>query len=821
MIGESCIGPGLDSSKISPEAEITGASYLTGPRTRVGPGAVIVDSRLHDVVVEAGARIVDSIIVAEGEPHSHNCDAAGRTVVSGAAPQVGPDARVSGSTLINSAIGPGATIDSSWAKDCRLGPRAVVTRAKLVLASTGPRVTIAGPTEVSEAYVGHGATIETRGYYEGIFSNAFRKLKFDESSGRLKVAETIELPHVSRYGLNTINSTNSGKLRRQPDGVFRDFGTHGGLWHDPLLSHEQIELGPACWVAPWTKVVGQSGIAHATDEEMVNDELMTYVMPFAVAGVDGQQTRGLVMPGELSVGIGPKQRKGAWTFTYAPDAVIRMVGRLHESLEPDRKHVADTIVEDALRTAIEMTKALAARKGADLAVPHADQRRGWPRWIGKTHALLRAHLDAELWRFADGRPVEWRLEAGRWTHPRFDAVLALAPDALDKRVSEEEMLACEDTLPTPAAAVRSIEGAGGGVEIHPEADVAADAVVGPGCRIGPGCVVESGAMLWNSVLDKATVGAGARIERSIVEGGSVAAGATIRSCRVIDSVIGAESTADEATVLRSRLAERTTVSAFADVRDVECDHATILGGACHHADIDVHLMSMHMAGWCQHLKAVPTPVELEGNRIDVPTIPMLGGGSRVMGAPGRPVEMECSFIGSNSLIEAGCYVGFGCFVLGTVGPDQGLLPFTLTTGGGPDRHVIGGVLASLPSTIITHFVSWTFQNTGPQLAPAVAEMTRQAIQTGIEAIECELAGRSGGRQSDGDGPFARYKSLTHYTPEQIEAGLRTYRRALDSGAWDIVFEEARLRVRRETGCWVEREGSVKWKAVPPGAERRT
>ena len=85
VIDERCIGPGVDRSKISPQAEVTRASYLTGPRTAVGPGAVVRDARLHDAIVEEGATIVDSICLAEGTPRSYQCDAAGRTIVSGAA----------------------------------------------------------------------------------------------------------------------------------------------------------------------------------------------------------------------------------------------------------------------------------------------------------------------------------------------------------------------------------------------------------------------------------------------------------------------------------------------------------------------------------------------------------------------------------------------------------------------------------------------------------------------------------------------------------------------------------------------------------------
>ena len=813
MIDRRCLGPGVDASKISPDAEISGASYLTGPRTAVGAGAVVRDSRLHDALVEGGGTIVDSIFVAEGEVGMHRCDAAGRTVVSGAKePQVAAGGQVSGSTLINTSLGKRAKVTDSWAQDCRLGRDNVIAEAKLTLVNSGAAVRVTGPTEVSETYLGHHATIERRGYFEGLFSNAFRQLRFNESTGLLEVAGTIDLPHISRYGVNTINSTNSGKLLPQPKGILTSFGKYGGLWHDPLLSHEQIELGPCCWVAPWTKVIGQSPARHETDEELVNDWMMTYIMPFAVAGVGGDATRGLVMPGELSNGLGPKQRRGAWAFTYAPGMVIDMVRRLHEALDADRKYVADTIVVEALKTAIEMTRAMAAGNKVDLAVSATDQRPGWPRWIATTYALLRAHLDARLWKFEDGRPSQWRQSDGRWTHPRIDSLLALAPDALENQLQEDEVFTAEDPIPKAQVAVPAgaTVGTGGEAEVDPSAEVAVDAVIGPGCRIGPGTIIEAGAQIWNSTLAGCKVASGARVERSIVTGGEIGRGSVVRSCRMTEVKLGENSSAVTAIVNESRLAPQTTVSAFANVSKVETAMGTILGEAISSAKIDTYLMSMHTAGTCSHLEALPMAVELDGQAVQVPAVIMIGAGSLIRGTQARCVRMECCFLGSNAIVEANTYVGFGCFILGTLGPNAGLLPLTVSTGGGPSRHQIGGVLGSLASTIITHFINWTFQSVGPQGAAAVAEMTRQSIQRGIDAVQWELARRTGQAAAGGES-YACYSSLSDYSEQQLKAGLAKYRRSLESGAWEIAFDGERLRFTSPKGCWLERNGNAFWK----------
>ena len=855
MIEPHCLGPDVDRSRISQAASITGASYLTGRRTTVAAGAVIRNSRLHDVAVGEKTVVVDTILRAENfgpHGHSHRCDAAGRTVVRAPdQPSVGAGSKLSGCTLIDSAVGAGSRVVNTWAQDTTIGDGCEVREAKIVISHIGPQATIIGPTEISEADLGHHTRIDRRGYFEGIFSNRFHRLRFDEAAGQLKIVETIDLPHVSRYGPNTINSTNSGKLLPRDGSPLDGFGEPAGLWQDRLLSHEQIELAPCCWVTPWTKVVGQSPAPHADDEQLVNDELTTCLMPFAMAGFGGDLTRGLVSPGELSVGVGPKQRRGGWVFTYAPGAVIGMVARLHEALEPERKSVADRVVVWAIETAIAMTRALAHRRGVDLSKSASQQRAGWGRWTAGVIELLHAHLDAGLWQFRDGRPVEWRQEAGegsRWTHPRIGRLLAIAPDAIENQKSEEQLFEFVDPVPAmrvavPAGVLDALNGcscasttgpgdpgpacaANSGNKtlavkppvahntIDPTATIAPDAIIGPGSRIGPNCRVESGAAVWNSVLESSTVGRGCSIERSILTGADVQAGSIVRSCRIESAVLGANSNAQCASIVNSRLAERATVSAFADVRNVQSDFPTILGGTFHDSAVPTLLMSMHLAGAAAHLETVPVRVRVGGKTVAVPAVPMLGGGSVIRGEAGRPVRMQGCFVGSNAIIEAGSYLAFGCFVLGRLGPAAGLLPFTISTGPEPAHHQIGAVLGSLASTVITHFVAWTYNAVGAvsaELADGVAQMTRQSIEAGLAAVEWELARRSNpGSGEPADSRFAEYKSLADYSLDQLHIGRDQYRSALESGAWDMAVVDDQLRFTSRKGKWVERAGSAFW-----------
>ena len=112
--------------------------------------------------------------------------------------------------------------------------------------------------------------------------------------------------------------------------------------------------------------------------------------------------------------------------------------------------------------------------------------------------------------------------------------------------------------------------------------------------------------------------------------------------------------------------------------------------ACLGPDIDRSRIApdVHIGG-ASYVTGVGTTIAAEAlihdSRIDnvaVAAVPMLGDGSIIRGSEDEPVEKECGFVGSNAVIEANTYLGFGCFVQGTVGPDDGLLPFTIATGAG-------------------------------------------------------------------------------------------------------------------------------------------
>ena len=61
-------------------------------------------------------------------------------------------------------------------------------------------------------------------------------------------------------------------------------------------------------------------------------------------------------------------------------------------------------------------------------------------------------------------------------------MLELAPDALEKQVGEEQIFAFDDPVPELSVALPTgaVSGSGGEPRVADDAEVAADAVVGPG-----------------------------------------------------------------------------------------------------------------------------------------------------------------------------------------------------------------------------------------------------------------------------------------------------------------------------------------------------
>ncbi|MFH1707256.1 MAG: hypothetical protein ABIF71_05000 [Planctomycetota bacterium] len=798
---------------IDPAAVIQGATLIEGD-SHVGAGAVIVNSYLDGVTVEPGARVIDSVLTADGRPHTHRCDSAGKYLSGGAPSRVAAGAEVRSSTLHNTAVGPRTRVEACALHECTLGADGRYESAKLVLTTAGDRVTVTGPTEISEAWLGHHATIDRCGYLEGVFANEFHRFVFEPATGTLRVTETLDLPHVSRYGMNAIHSTNSGKIFPQPGDILKGLGPPVRMWHDPILSHEPVMLGSCCWVSGWTKVVGLSVDPHPTPGALLADGLATYLMPFSVAGFGGEAVQGQVMTGELNNGYSVKRRAPAWVFTHAGDAVIRMVQRLAAAM--GATDTADRIVLDAIDNGLALIRFTAAQKGCDIDA--AGARRGWAGFLAAFRSALEAHRASGLWEFRGGEPVQWRMDGDRWV-PRDPARLAaIDPAAPADQHTEAEILACAQPPLEHRMGVTADE-LGDTGEAAPR--VSAEARVDPDARLGPGTVVtgdsviEAGAFLFRAAVTNSTIRAGSRVLRSAVRDATVGRDCAVIAALVSNSSVGDGTTVTAARVADSQVADGSTLSPYADLMRVKAEFPVILGGAVRDTDIETVLMSMHMAGSAAGLRALPVTAEINGIRETICPVPMLGSGSRLLGGPGRPVEIEAAFIGSNVILEGGCFVGFGSFVLGRLTAAEGLLPFTVSFEPGADKDQLGGVLVQFANILITHIVGWTFQANGPERAHITAGLANAMIDEGRSAVLWEIARRAGAAQTYAPSPYTRFKSLALYTNEQLRAGLAAYEEHAD-GRWDMAFVDGELRFTGP-GAWEIKHGAARWVPAAPGA----
>lgn len=836
------IAPDVPLDQISEDASIRGNSLLQGTKTRVHPKAVIEDSLCQDAVIDARSMIRDSVLRSSGQPKRHSCDTASRHVVQGGDIRIGSNARIECCHLTNSSVGPGSCLVASIFENCEIGTENTITLAKAVLVHTERAVVIKGPTEVSEAWIGHHVTIDRPGYFEGVFSNEFPILRYDSKTGSLSVQRILDIPHTSRFGPQVIHSTNSGRLFSQPDGIMKDFGPHVGLWHDPLLAHEPIFVGPCCWISSWTKVVGESARVHMDMAEVVQDRLLTYLMPFSVTGYEGESTMGMVFPGESNGGFSHKRRSGAWTFTCCPQAVIQMVDRLYQALGNEEKSIADIVVEASLENALYLIQFWANELGIDVNQPRDQQRGSRGRWFWDCKNRIETHLQSGIWKFRDGKPLGWTRHGQDWHHEKLDQIrqqISLSDGP--SNISEEELLAGSQDLANPLENPLGIEEIAEATcrdgmrhaeaEIHPSAIVDPSAQISAGVRvgsnafIGPGVVLEGNTLigpdtwLFRTVVRHATVEHRTRLTRCVITGTSefpatigrdtVLDGCRVETCRIGDHTIGSG-----ARVIDSQLAGNTTLAMFANIRRVVSHSPAIIGSPMEDCHIGTTLMSMHAAGSIQGMHAQPVTVRVAGRAIEIPAIPMIGGGCQIRGQREAPVVLEGAFLGSNSIIEAGCFVGFGSFVIGRLGPRDGLLPFTVSVGPGPNTDEIGGVLARFPNMIMTHCIGWTYQSLPKDRVHDIIHLVNGQLQRGKEAIRNELDRRHRQVNWDPCGPDACYLSLPFYTEDQLQTGLKIYEASLEQGQWDLVFAGDRLMFANNRGCWLEKNGNVRWQKRP-------
>ena len=835
------IAPDVDPGRISPEAVITGNSLLQGSATQVDAGAVIENSLCENAIIQSKAHVSDSVLTSTSQPRSCKCDTAGKYLVQGEQVKIASDTRIEQCYLVDSSVARNSVLQNNFLDNCYIGPENLISNSKIKLVLSQKKVHIEGPTEFSKAWLGRHFYIDRPGYFEGVFSTEFVILDFDEQTGRLSVCEIIDLPHVSRYGANVINSTNSGRLLRQPDGIMRDFGPQVRLWYDPLLSHEPMRFAPCCWVCPWTKIIGESAQVYDSSLKVIEDRLHTYILPFAVAGYDGDSILGMAFPGEANNGPSHKQRCGGWSFTHIPEAVIKMVTRLYDALEDNEKAKADTVVKNSLNNALCLLKYWACKLGLDLNQPREQQRGSRAKWLWDYKNLLEAHIKSDIWNFQKGQPIGWIRKDGQWQHEKLDQIrhsglsrddhldvtgedLFTVPQELQVHL-ENTVLAADleettvtqgsihpDALINPAAVIDST------ARIGPQVEIDAKAYIGPGVVLKGKTTVGKGAWLFRSIIEDSAIGQHARIVCSFIKGfspGNCLIGDEVKltNCKIIDSQIGARTIGVGAKVINSSLAARSTLDKFACAENVQATCPTIIGSSMKDCRINTTLMNMHSAGRVTGLIAQPVVGEADGRMIEISAIPMLGGGCQIRGKgiKENAVVLEGAFIGSNAIVESGCFIGFGSFVQGRLGPHEGLLPFTVSTQPGAENDQLGAVLSKFANIVITHFINWTYQSLPKEQAGNIVHLVNSQLVQAIKAIEFEIDLRRQRLPWEANQPWAKYKSLPFYNDQQLQEGLRAYRENLELGCWDLVYDGKTLSFANIKGQWLENNGRVRWR----------
>ena len=803
----------INLNKINSTAKIIGQSLIVGENTRIGEGVIIENSYLENAVVEAGAKIIDSVLITRGEipKEKRKSDFEDRWIIKGAPVKIGEGSEIIGSTLKNTSIGSGTRCAQSAIYDSTIGANNVLKKMYGESVHTEFFVTVEGPTELYEAWVGHHAVIDKCGYFEGIFSNDFYVIEFDEKKQDITVKDTIDLPHLSRYGMNTINSLNSGKVVSQPENKLKSLGPYVGLWYDHILRYEPIKLAPCCWVSGWTKIIGKSAQVHHSAEELVKDSLSTYIMLFSVAGKDKNSVIGQTMPGELNNGYSYKNRFPAWVFTYAPGAVINIVKELYKAgLE---KHLTDQIVLLALKNAAALTYYYARQRNINLNTDTGRDAKGWREWLINSKRMLEQHIHSGLWEFKDGEPVGWCQKNGKWIPNQPELLLRIAPDAIENQCSENDLLQCnqpplEHSL---GASEEELFSTLSDTTISNEASVSKNAFIGPGVQIKGKSVVGDNVWLYRTVVDNCKINKGAHITRCALHNSRIGEKTEVTSTSIKNSSIGNNSNISCGQIESSTISANAKINPFAKIHSTRIAKPCIIGTTIFGSEADSILMSYHMPGYVSGLKVLPAKIYVDGKLEEVFAIPMLGGGLRVYGSPGKEVTVECSFIGSNAVLEGGAYVGFGSFVLGQLQGDEGLLPFTISTDPGPEKDQIGEVASNLANIVISHFINWTFQANGTKKASLVGRLVISMLKEGRDAVLWEIEQRELKKEWDENSPYSKYKSLKLYSDVQLKSGLAAYECELSDDRWCLEYIDKELRFTGK-GSWLISDGIARWES---------
>ncbi len=797
----------VNGGQVTSTATITGRTHITGDKTRIGEGAVVRDSWIENAVVGDGAIVVNSILVTRGAVRRREPGTGfgAKWLLSPDELKIGANCTIENSVIENTSVGALSSVANCAVIDSTIGEANRLKDAYVRGATSRENVVVEGPTEVSGSWLGAGTYIDRCGFYCGLYSNDFYIYEFNRRTNAVEVKETVEIPHVSRYGMNLVDSGHSGSLADPEGGVLKGIGPHIGLWHTAMGRGAPLKHSPLCLVGGWTKVVGKPCPPNRSADDLIQNTLATYLMPFSVSGFGSDMVMGQAIVGERNNGFFYKDRTPAWTFSYAPGAVIDMVRRLTVA-GADGK-LADDIVRLSLKNALALVDLYAHQKNIDPAsLGELKGKKGWKGWLAGAREIYEFHLHSGLWEFTGGEPVSWKHEDGRWLPKNDSALLDMVPNALESQVSEDEIVSCsEEELEKQLGAwPRELAATLEETVVDPGARVAESAWVGPGVQVTGKSVVGENVKLYRTIVSDSTIEDGVSLQCSAVESSTIEKNVFGRRLFACGSRVGAGIEATGARLEGSEIASCSQIFPFTHVVNSAVRTPCIMGTTIRNSELDSFVMTYHMAGCMDHMRAKPVEIELDGEKHLIETVPMLGGGMRILGAEGREANVSCCFVGSNTIIEAGALVGFGCFVTGRLTNAEGLPPFTVSSGQGPDRDLVGAVLSNFPQMLIADSLQWNYQYNDIGKAGLVARMIPCMIEEGRDAVKAELV-----RRDEGTGEDSRYASLRLYTSDQLQAGLRIYETELSDGRWETAFVDGEL-VFTGNGSWTVKDGAARW-----------
>jgi len=532
-------------------------------------------------------------------------------------------------------------------------------------------------------------------------------------------------------------------------------------------------------------------------------------MPFSVSGLYGGSVMGQVMSGELCNSYSYKHRIPLWTFAYACGEVIDMVRSMYAIVKDGK--LIDNLVILSFKNALALTYLYARERDIDLDAYTEKSGKGWRGWLTSSKDLIEKHLASGLWRFENGDPVNWKREEDKWVPRDKESLLRIAPDALENQFSGEDILKCSEEQLDFGMGIAQNELYTDDTYIEKTAEVSDKADIGKGVSITGNSKIEEGVRLYGTRIHNSVIKKNGSILRSSIADSEIGDGLEITSSFVKESNIGSYSTVSCSRIDSSDISAYSTISPFADILRSKITRPVIIGGLLKDAEINTILMSMHMAGEASGIKAYPLEIDFEGGTETLYPIPMLGGGSRLQGSKEKPIGVECSFVGSNAVVEGGAYIGFGSFVLGRLTAEEGLPPFTESTEAGPEKDQIGGVLGSFANIVVSHFISWAYQGNSPEKAGLICLMIKEQIREGYKALEWIINIREKGGEWEERSPYARFKSLKSYTDNQLKSGLAAFARELVESKWDLEYTDDEL-VFCGKGHWNAVDGALRWEA---------